>query len=127
MSDEAIALRLSALEQEISRLRAELGAQHRPTPTLRQQGVCPACGGRRFLHAPSVLDRADGGPSELALAKPSIWRSRVFCVFEAYACVGCGWVEWYVKDPASLEELPNKKEGFIIVDTSIAAPETPYR
>ncbi len=127
MSDEAIGLRLSALEQEISRLRAELGAQHRPTPTLRQQGVCPACGGRRFLHAPSVLDRADGGPSELALAKPSIWRSRVFGVFEAYACVGCGWVEWYVKDPASLEELPNKKEGFIIADTSIAAPETPYR
>ncbi len=127
MSDsDKLEARLEAMQQELERLREEISRRVAP-PTLRQQGCCPSCGGRRFLHAPTVLDRGDSGTAaEMALAKPSIWRSRVFGVLEAYACVRCGWVEWYVKDPNALEELPSKMESFVIVDTSIT-PEAPYR
>ncbi len=125
--DDRIAARIHAMEQELGRLRSELGRRASP-PTLRQQGCCPSCGGRRFLHAPTVLDRGEGsGANEMALAKPSIWRSRVFGVLEAYACVGCGWVEWYVKDPKALEDLPSKMESFAIIDTTVVAPDAPYR
>lgn len=117
--------RLEALEHELRRVTNELSAQ-RASPTLRRDGRCPSCDGRRFLHAPTVLDRSESGRDEMAIAKPSVWREATFGTLEAYACLGCGWVEWYVKAPATLEELPSKMEQFVIYDTT-NPPRGDYR
>lgn len=126
MSEETEA-RVAELERMCAALKARLD-EHRPTPTLKQSGLCPACGARRFLHAPKVLDSGESGQrGELSLARPSIWRSKVLGTFEAFVCTGCGWTEWYVRDPETLDELAEKMPEFKLVDLTQVSPARPYR
>lgn len=96
---------LAALREQVEGLDRELRrAQGHVDLTMRGQLRCPACGCRRIAHALSVLDRADsGGRKEMALFQPSMWWSKTHGTLEAYVCTKCGVVEWWVKDPGSLE------------------------
>lgn len=122
------ATELEELRLEIERLRREV-ALAREQPTLKRHGRCPACGGRRFLHAPRVLDRAHGGGrEELALLQPSRWTTGVYGALESFACLRCGFVELWVRDVAELEQIPEKDPEFTIHDASVEAPSNgPYR
>src|SRR5688500_12459365 len=108
---------------------ARLQTERRSTvTTLRKDGRCPSCEGRRFLHAPQMLARADGGsrPSP-AVVQPSAWRRAVLGQFEAYACTSCGWVEWYVTDPKSLDQIAAKMTDYRIVDATDRGKGATYR
>ncbi|MBP6630904.1 MAG: hypothetical protein KBG28_25525 [Kofleriaceae bacterium] len=102
----ALRAELVALREEVARLHDDLrGARQRIDLTLRGQLRCPACGGRKIAHAPQVLDRADSATrAALALYQPSWWSSKVVGELEAYACVACGLVEWWVREPGALAE-----------------------
>ena len=127
MADETAALRaeVAQLRALIGELRAQLDtARLHQARTLRARLRCPACGGARIAHGKSVLDRADGDARKpMALAQPSWWSSKVVGELEAFACTGCGLIEWYVKDPGGLREVKAQLE---ILDGG--SPETgPYR
>lgn len=116
---------LDELKAAVATLQAE---PRRNVTTLRKDGRCPSCEGRRFLHAPRILDRSDGGGrNPLAIVQPSAWRGATLGDFEAYACTGCGWVEWYVTDPKSLDQIPAKMSDFRIVDATESGTGGTYR
>lgn len=96
---------LDHVRNELRTMQAHLDtALRRTSPSLRESLRCPACGGTTILHAPEVLDRAEGGAREpMAIAQPSVWRSRTVGLLELYFCKRCGRAEWYVKDHAELE------------------------
>lgn len=101
---ETILARLAALEAEIGALRRELhAADRRRGGTMAETGRCPACGGRKLLHALEILDGDGGGRNKLALAQPSIWSSRRVGHLQAYICAGCRLVEWHVESLADVE------------------------
>ncbi len=96
---------LDRMQGELQTMQGHLDtALRRTSPSLRESLRCPACGGTTILHAPEVLDRAEGGAREpLAIAQPSVWRSRTVGLLELYFCKRCGRAEWYVKDHAELQ------------------------
>src|SRR5260221_12091143 len=96
---------LARLREEVAALRSELvGARARldatvgRSPTMRRDGRCPACGGRKLLAFAEVLDRADSRPRKMSLASQGFFRDRPVGQFEIMVCVSCNLVEWYVKD-----------------------------
>ncbi len=91
---------------------------------MRARLRCPACGSARLAHAKQVLDRGDGDARKvMALNQPSWWSDKLVGELEAFACTGCGLVEWYVKDPGGLREVKGQIQ---ILDGE--APELgPYR
>jgi hypothetical protein len=124
---EFLEARLASLEREVVNLRDRL-ARGEARPSLRQQGVCGCCGGRRVFYTPEVLDRGEGNTREpMAIAASGFWRNRPRGALELYACVACGFVEWYVKDPNELEELPKEDAKYIVLDTDARDPHGPYR
>jgi hypothetical protein len=106
MKPEDLALKLAALEKEVTLLRAEIEATRGGrAPTLRASGRCPACGGTNAIFVPEVLEQAHGGGLvPLAIAqKTSWWGSNRSAPLSAYACTACGWVEWYVSTFEGIE------------------------
>jgi hypothetical protein len=124
--------RLAALEQRIEELeRTQAQLQQRladdPHPsgdTMRKRLVCPACGGRKFVHAVEILDRGDGGRYSMAVLQPSVWRSKGLGEFEVFICLACGLAEWYVREP---EELEDAGEHLRVVDGSLPGGGGPFR
>lgn len=106
---------LAALRTEIAELRAQLdSARLAEPPTMRGRTRCPSCHATRIAHARKILDRGDGDMRKaLALCQPSWWSSTVVGEFEAYACTGCGLVEWYVKDPGTLRDVD---QDLVLID-----------
>lgn len=95
------------------------------TPTMARRHVCPACRGTRIARVESVLDRGESNSrEEMALVQPSFWSSKVVGKLGCYACTGCGLVEWYVKDPATLKEIEGK---ITIIDSTPPSQPGPYR
>ncbi|WP_437296843.1 hypothetical protein [Sorangium sp. So ce426] len=106
-----------SLEERVGRLEREVQALlERRSASMRDELRCPACGARKILHAPKVLDADANGGSVLAIAQPSVWRSRRVGKLEAYICAGCMLVEWHVKDIEGLDEH---------VDVSVLDGEAP--
>jgi hypothetical protein len=125
MKEQELALELVALRARIDELNARLdSARLAEAPTMRARTKCPSCGVTRIAHARHVLDRGDGDARKvMALNQPSWWSDKLVGELEAYACTGCGLVEWYVKDPGTLREVKNQ---ITILDGG--TPETgPYR
>jgi hypothetical protein len=123
---------LAALRQDLDTLRglvealdAELrGAQGRVDLTMRNQQRCRACGKRKIAHALSVLDRGDSNTREpLALNRPSWWSSKTQGELEAFVCMSCGLVEWWVKEPDSLKP----HEDYLAILDGDDDPNGPYR
>jgi len=122
---DALEITLAKLGAEQERVRAEIcAARGRVNLSMRRQIQCPACGCTTIVHATEVLDRSDGTRYPLALAKPSIWRSRTVGHLEAYICSDCALVEWYVKD---LDEVEIDGDKFRLLQGKPPAPPTPYR
>ncbi len=95
---EQLAARVEDLDRELRAARAHVDL------TMRGQLQCRACGCRRIAHALQIRDLNSDQRDELSLYQPSIWSSKKVGALEAYACTGCGFVEWYVKEPADLAE-----------------------
>jgi hypothetical protein len=95
---------VASLRDEVQVLRVKLDAASRRANTSLREGLrCPGCGGTTILHAPQVLDRADGGGrAAMALVQPSMWRSTTIGELEVYFCKRCGLAEWYVKDTTTI-------------------------
>jgi hypothetical protein len=111
--------RVEALEVANEGLRVQLEAARGGLDlTMRGQGRCRACGGSKILHATTV---ADVGTTAMAVAVSPFWATPQG-TFETYICVGCGHVEWYVKDPTEVK-VDGKVTQWHVVD---AAPG-PYR
>ncbi len=127
-------------DEEIAALRAELAslrglvttlsddlrrADQSVDLTMRGQLRCRACRGRKIGHVPKVLDRGESDSREaMALFKPSWFFGKTHGHLEAYVCLGCGLVEWWVRDPASLEAHP---EYLIVHDGEVEGGKDPYR
>jgi hypothetical protein len=123
---------LAALRQDVESLRAlvaaldsELrGATGRADFTMRNHQRCRSCGNRKIAHALSVLDRGDSNTREsLALNRPSWWSSKTQGELEAFVCMKCGLVEWWVKDPESLRP----HEDYLTILEGESDPNGPYR
>ena len=125
--------RLVALEKANDELREmvdDLRGQTHAAPTLKRDTRCPACSGRRVIHAPQILDRDQGGRNELALAQPSVWKSAGLGEFEAFVCASCGFCELWVKNVADV--VASMKAGnlksFRLIDAETNADMPgPYR
>lgn len=126
--DEVAALRaeLQTLRDEVASLHAELRlARQHVDLTMRGQLRCRACGGRKIAHAPTVLDRGESDQRHaMALYQPRWWSGRTTGQLEAYTCMACGLVEWWVTDPGALE--PHDKY-LHIHDGEAAGARDPYR
>jgi hypothetical protein len=95
---------IASLHGQIQSLRAKVDAAERRTaPSIRDSLRCPNCGGTTIFHAQQVLDRTEAGREALAVAQPSVWRSRTVGKLELYFCKRCGRAEWFVKDHAEIE------------------------
>lgn len=116
---------LESLRTTVAQLESELrAAKGRMDFTMRNQQRCRSCGGRKIAHALSVLDRADSNTREpLALNRPSWWSSNTQGELEAFVCMKCGLVEWWVKEPASLQP----HEDYLAIIDGEPDPNGPYR
>lgn len=89
------------LRVEIEGLKQQLLSARGSTElTMREQTRCPGCGCADLLHAPKILDN---GREALSVANPSAWFDRRIGEFQVFICSQCGLVEWYVKDPQTIE------------------------
>jgi DNA-directed RNA polymerase subunit RPC12/RpoP len=126
--EEIAALRadLDTLRGLVTSLSDDLRRAHQSVDlTMRGQLRCRGCSGRRIAHAPKVLDRADGNTREgMALYQPSFWSAKTQGQLEAYVCMTCGLVEWWVGDPGSLKPHP---EFLIVHDGEAEGGKDPYR
>ena len=90
--------RLATLEVTVDRLRAEVEQRH--ARTMRGDLRCPSCDGGVIYHFKHVPD--DRGPDamvkgQLSLAKHyGFFGTEELATLEAFACFGCGLVEWHV-------------------------------
>jgi hypothetical protein len=117
--------RLAAMQAQLEEMKATIAAARLTMePTMRRHLCCPACGGRRIAHALSVLDRGDSSSAPLALHQPKWWSSKAVGELEAFICRACGYVEWYVKEPATLAPHPEYME---FVDGPEVGGGGPYR
>jgi predicted nucleic-acid-binding Zn-ribbon protein len=106
---------------------------------MRTHSRCPKCNGTKLYVVENRQPESDSsnGIAVLRVATPSIdhdevgakngsrYRTEVGS-FETWICAGCGYTEWYAKDPEHLlEKLAKRRDsGVRVVD---GAPETPYR
>lgn len=122
---EELLTEIASLRAEIQSLKAKLDtAERRTAPSIRDSLRCPNCGGTTIFHAREVLDRAEAGREALAIAQPSVWRSRTVGKLELYFCKRCGRAEWFVKDHAEIEA---DGEAFREIDGSRGPAEGGYR
>jgi hypothetical protein len=116
---------LESLRTTVATLESELrSARGHIDFTMRNQQRCRACGNRKIAHALSVLDRADSSTREpLALNRPSWWSSKTQGELEAFVCMKCGLVEWWVKEPDSLRP----HDDYLVIIYGESDPNGPYR
>jgi hypothetical protein len=97
---------VAALRAEVDGLRAALDDARLGTePTMRRRLRCPACAGTAIAHVSTVVDRGRNyqwHPMALAMKRRRWGITAPVGEVEAYACTGCGLIEWYVKEPALL-------------------------
>jgi hypothetical protein len=92
-----------------------------------KRGTCPKCHGQRIGRLSSVGDKGHfdrPGPRQIGrAATPGIFTENFegHGQVEAYVCVGCGYFEEYVIDPASVPW--EKLDGFQWVEV----PKVPFR
>ena len=108
---------VTLLDQELRR------ANQRVDVTMRGQLRCRGCGGRRIGHAPQVEDQAQHGHSDLSLFTTGFWGT-AHGKLEAYVCLTCGLVEWWVGDPGALKA---DEEDFHILDGEAQVGKEPFR
>ncbi len=117
-----------------------------PIPEPRRPRVpCRHCNGMKFLHAiPREHSTERGGDANKTLSAPmflthaathttSFWKGQPdgaseiaiesgHGMLEVYVCLGCGLVEWYCHDVASIPVHPHLMTEVIDYDS-----DTPYR
>ncbi len=129
MTDASIDERLRALEGMQEETCSNLSALRKSIVegpnvidrSMRGRVECPACGCRKILHASRILDRAESfSRPKMALVQPSRWWSAGKGHFEAWVCLGCGLVEWYVQD---LDTVPVDGEKLNVYGGVQAASE----
>jgi hypothetical protein len=78
--------------------------------------------------ADRVTDR-DGGADQKLSFGHTTWLNRPIAQFQIYACVACGFCEWYAPDLSeAADDLCKKHKGFRIIDvTDVDAKKAPYR
>lgn len=109
---DALTRRLDALEaenralaQQIVELREQLaGARPGGFASIRDSRRCPACGAGSLLHVRHVHETGPGTPVAAGLThERSIWKGTIaHGALEAFACRGCGLVEYHVVDFAGV-------------------------
>lgn len=104
---DALTAEVARLREELVRLQEELGAQAR-LPRARQSMrtllECPHCEGRRLYHVKEVLDRGDGNSKQpFSVTTKGFWAPKPIGRFNCWVCAQCGFAEWYVQDPRSLD------------------------
>ena len=98
MAESDLERRIATLEVTVERLRAAL--DHPQVHTMCSELRCPSCGGGVIYHFKRVP--ADRGP-QISLAKHyGFFGIEELATLEAYACFGCGLVEWHVAGLAGL-------------------------
>jgi predicted nucleic-acid-binding Zn-ribbon protein len=90
---------------------------------------CPKCSGRRILWVKEVQDKAPGDGGGILSIRASVKDDGVALgewentgIFEAFVCAGCGFTEWFVRDP---ESLPIDGETVTLLEGNEASG--PYR
>lgn len=86
---------------------------------MKKSKRCPKCHHPEILHVPEPRNSDHDYP---ALGVREGFLKDVIGVMEAYACLGCGFVEWHVQDVATLDV--KKLKGASVLR---ATPEPPYR
>ncbi|HHH29253.1 MAG TPA: hypothetical protein ENK57_13045 [Polyangiaceae bacterium] len=104
---DALTAEVATLREQLSRLKAELDARAglpRTRQSMRTLLECPHCQGRRVYHVKEVLDRGDGNIKQpFSVSTKGFWAPKPIGRFSCWVCAGCGFAEWYVQDPRSLD------------------------
>jgi predicted nucleic-acid-binding Zn-ribbon protein len=72
---------------------------------MKHSEKCPKCDCTELTHVEDVLDRGmlDTEHSMTLGTRKSLFKGRHGGELEAFACTGCGYVEFYVKEVSDLE------------------------
>lgn len=68
---------------------------------MRKSQRCPKCDHGEVLHVPRVQD-SDHDDQGLGVRMGLITRETIGAL-QAYVCLGCGFVEWYVERPDRID------------------------
>lgn len=103
--------RMLEIERKLEELTKENGSlKRRISLSMREDHICPRCEHATVIHASSVLERTDSTRESMAVCQPSVWSGKTEGEFEVYVCRGCGFAEWYVKDPEQLGAHDKSRE-----------------
>ncbi len=69
---------------------------------MRKSRRCPKCEHGEVLHVPKVMD-SDFNQHALGVRMTLLMKREMVGALQAYVCLGCGFVEWYVDDAAAIE------------------------
>jgi predicted nucleic-acid-binding Zn-ribbon protein len=73
---------------------------------MKRTKLCPKCQSKDIYYLPEIADHASNGgaitPMILGLKKNFLW-GKTDGSIEAFICSQCGYIEWYLKNPAELE------------------------
>jgi predicted nucleic-acid-binding Zn-ribbon protein len=84
---------------------------------------CPKCTGRKIAHVTEIQDKVGGATQTFALRSDQrIFGIDDFGVLEAFVCVGCGYTEWYTKEP---HRIPIDGKAVRLLDAT--GPKSGYR
>lgn len=64
---------------------------------------CPKCSSTQVVHMPSGAQEYD--PVDIVISK-GWWGESEVVKISRYACVGCGYMEYWVDNPESLKSIP---------------------
>ena len=76
---------------------------------MKRTGKCPKCGGDHIIADAKAIDRADHHTEkEMTLAtfkqpEAILFKGKQTTSVSAWVCVGCGFVEFYADEPATLK------------------------
>ncbi len=119
--------RVAILEATVQELQRELREARAPRGSMARTLRCPACNGRSLIHFKRVQEHAkDGVLVELALQiEPRRWGTKEHAPTSAFACRGCGLVEWHAR---GLDDVkPNDDVELIETPDEPAPTSGPFR
>ena len=104
---DALEAEVAELREVVERLQGEIRT-HSRLPRARQSMrtllECPHCEGRRLYHVKEVLDRGDGNSKQpFSVTTKGFWATKPIGRFNCWVCAQCGFAEWYIQDPRSLD------------------------
>lgn len=104
---DALEAEVAELREVVERLQGEIRT-HSRLPRARQSMrtllECPHCEGRRLYHVKEVLDRGDGNSKQpFSVTTKGFWAPKPIGRFNCWVCAQCGFAEWYIQDPRSLD------------------------